>query len=327
MKLPVAFGNKLFFRVVLPGSVLTSSLMPLTISVFKPLNDSPTIAATFVIQTLILGWIVVSLDRPIYMLFEGRRFWPSPLFRLFCRLERSRLLRLHKVMRRCRDAMADRSISKVRKIDLTRRRLEAAVDLSQFPLDRTTSFPAAEWPTRLGNLIAEYEQYPRLKYGLDAVFFWPRLWVSIDQNLRDEIDNQQAQADGLLYASFSFAAAAPISASYSMIQVDLPATSIWHTIFGYPFSTAIACITLCILVYRGSLYTHAFFGDTFKATFDQYRDRLKLNDVLDIVENLACDPRLAGEIDIVRNVAVWRLLRWHRVRLPGKKRNQRVRLP
>ena len=39
--------------------------------------------------------------------------------------------------------------------------------------------PAAEWPTRLGNAIAAFEQYSDNRYGLDAIFYWPRIWINL----------------------------------------------------------------------------------------------------------------------------------------------------
>jgi hypothetical protein len=63
-------------------------------------------------------------------------------------------------------------------------------------------------PTRLGNLTYEYELYPNCKYGLDSVFFFYRTWVSIDKDLRDELDRKQASVDGAFYLSFVLALAA-----------------------------------------------------------------------------------------------------------------------
>jgi hypothetical protein len=206
------------------------------------------------------------------------------------------------------------------------RYLESAVEISNFPIDRVTSMPRAYWPTRLGNIVASYEQYPRLKYGLDAVFFWPRLWVSIGKDLRDEIDNQQSLADGLLYLT---AALALTSAAFLMCAIVSCYEPSFPIGYGATVDTALFVIYACgsVAVYRISLYSHIQFGEYFKAVFDQHRSLLKFDDVVDMIASATNDESLRNRSYFDQNIAVWRLLRWHKVRLRGRTINQRVRLP
>jgi flagellar biosynthesis regulator FlaF len=55
---------------------------------------------------------------------------------------------------------------------------------------------------RLGNLITAFESYSNTRYGIDGVFYWNRIWLKLEKDVRDDIDNHQAMADSTVYASF-----------------------------------------------------------------------------------------------------------------------------
>lgn len=261
---------------------------------------------------------------PIYIFFEGRRYWPVWALKIFHQMERQRLASLHRTMRAC-ETKQKLNETRFQRTIAGRHYLEAAVEISSFPLNTNRLMPEVTWPTRLGNLIAAFEQYPSIKYGLDAVFFWPRIWVAIDQPLRDEIDNQQAQADGLLYSVVALILSSATFAAYRVFHLDWPADSTFKMGSVDDLAASIVCIVLAFVVYRFSLHAHRQFGELFKAMFDQYRDKIALEENVKLVANLAGDPQLVGEIDYMKNVAVWRFLRWHRVRLRGESTNRRVR--
>jgi hypothetical protein len=80
MKLPVSFGNKLFFRVVLPGAILTAALARASQTILQLYGLKIPIVYAFPIETLLFRWFILVLDIPIYMFLEGRRFWPANPF-------------------------------------------------------------------------------------------------------------------------------------------------------------------------------------------------------------------------------------------------------
>ena len=326
MKLPFTFGtDQVLFRMVLPGVILALVLWPALVSV----DGAPVDALLYLpLVALFGGWLIGLCDTQIYMIYEGRRFWPRWLRDWGLRRERRRLRGLATRAERAR-ASGDRG-----------RYLESCSDIARFPLAQDGERHAA-MPTRLGNLMYEYELYPSWKYGLDSVFFFYRIWVSIDKALRDEIDRKQASVDGAVFLSFVLVlAAAWFFAWFCVLLVAgthpqaveplLP----WRLGFqeriefawGVPTWTNLqlagACLLLAYGVYRLSLYAHSQYGEFYKALFDQHRSCLEYQDLLEYLAEATGDRRLGAADFKQANTAVWRYLRWHKVRLTGQDDNR-----
>lgn len=203
-------------------------------------------------------------------------------------------------------------------------RAELSVRIRGFPLDRNGD-PIVVYPTRLGNLIRASESYPELKYGIDGVFGWYRLWVSIDKDLRAELDDQQSLVDSCLYGSVVLLAGAAIGTIYFVLKfVDskaLPLLPGWITLG----VAIVGALILSRILYMLSLFTQASYGELFAALFDQYRETLKLGNVADVLADRNGDPALRGEPETVRNRAAIRFLRWHKYRRVGARKNRGVR--
>lgn len=324
MKLPVSFGSRLFYRVLLPGGIIAATIAIL----FKPVltvGETPlTTSIIFFVITTGIGLLFLLLDRPIYMLVEGRRYWPARLWRLGIRLERRRLLNLHRVMRRCDRKRKSVNPEADQIADFDRAYHEAAAQTADFPLDPVTLMPSVAWPTRLGNTIAAYEQYSGLKYGLDSIFYWPRIWVSIDNDLRNEVDGQQALGDGAIYSAVACFFSALIVLAHELLAIIRACV---------PGSCGTASPLLWLapglllagyLLYRASIFAYQQFGEFFMALFDIHQNPLSDNcapTILDQDYGLKINRLPLSD----RNRAIWRYLKWHRVRRPGESRNERAR--
>jgi hypothetical protein len=53
------------------------------------------------------------------------------------------------------------------------------------------------------------------------VFYWYRLWVVIDKNLREELDNAQSVVDSTVYISFSLYLSGVIMFAYAGIDAAM----------------------------------------------------------------------------------------------------------
>jgi hypothetical protein len=153
--------------------------------------------------------------------------------------------------------------------------------LKMFPLEK--ALPVARCPTLLGNILKSYEDYPDSRYGMDAGFYWPRLWLSLEDDKKKTVDTRWSMADGILYSSFGLALSAVVY--FLLVAVNLGVIGLsflrltQRTLIG-PFATGwdliLAITMLCVayLAYRLSLPYHRQNGESFMALFDLYRDNL-----------------------------------------------------
>jgi hypothetical protein len=321
MKLPLEFGIKLVFRLVFAGVILAAALVPAVHGLVHALGAKIKTEFLFPVEVIVWGWTVLICDMRIYMLFEGRRYWPAWLKKLSTLSEQRRLKKLA-------DLLATPNVDR-------RRYLEAGVEYGLFPVDEGGDAYVAH-PTRLGNIIESFETYPRVKYGLDAIFYWYRLWVVLDKDVREEVDNAQSVVDSTIYVAFAFYVSGLVMFAYAAAQ------AITHT--GWAFLSWLPAIdlpyvprpaTLCALglacwiagyqVYRLSLPAHAQFGELFKSIFDQFRSKLVFDDVLQEVGSISNFPYLGLRSQRDKNQIVWRYLRWHLIRDEAAKVNLTVK--
>src|SRR5579864_8580919 len=91
MKFPFDFSVTLIFRLIFPGLVLALALLPLLIFVLSTEGITVPFSTLIPMEAVVLGWLIVLLDQPIYMLYEGRRYWPGFLRKLLIRVQATSL--------------------------------------------------------------------------------------------------------------------------------------------------------------------------------------------------------------------------------------------
>jgi hypothetical protein len=308
MKLPFDFGPKLVFRLGLPGLVLAFAIAPLIFAFAHAIDVKVDGLEVIALSTVVCGWIISLSDMPIYMLYEGRRFWPKLALEWGIRRETQRLQSLNE---NATDEVA---------VQDRNRYEESTIELLNFPLDDAGE-PQVIFPTRLGNLITAYESYPKVNFGIDAIFYWPRLWAALDKDLRDEIDNQQAIPDSAIYISFSLWVTAVILMGYAV------ANGLFHArLAGVPSPVGLLLLACgsagaAYAVYRLSIFAHAQFGELFRGIFDQHRKKIVIDDIVEKVGSLTHDACALKRPEPERYLMVSRYLRWHRIRPPSENKN------
>ncbi|MGF1537172.1 MAG: hypothetical protein ACFB4J_11910 [Elainellaceae cyanobacterium] len=133
------------------------------------------------------GFMVQRFDLAVLRFFEG--YWPrwtAPL--------RDRLLKRQQAWFDRADRRWNELVVKQMKHpeDLTLQEQEEQIALDA-KLRRVPAQRSRQMPLKLGNILRAAEMQPQNKYGLDAVVCWPRLWMVLPSEVKEEI--QQARSE------------------------------------------------------------------------------------------------------------------------------------
>ena len=143
-----------------------------------------------------------------------------------------------------------------------------------YPRDRNKKLPEGAarrpdyiMPTRLGNIIKAAELYPNDagRYGMDAVFFWPRLYQVIPDSARSGLVDARTSLALMLNVctlALVLAAGSLIALAATAIR---PAGALW----------AAACgLVIAWLAYRSALGAARVYGELVRSAYDLYRGDL-----------------------------------------------------
>lgn len=313
MKLPLSFGSRLFLRLLVPGFVLAVGWYPCLFALTKFLGV--TIGESAIFSALILagGWLLTINDMPIYMLFEGRRYWPGWLRKYCIACQQRRVA--HWLTKSTEKAnAADHGAA----TELAARAYRYPIGGGNYP--PTSGLPGAIMPTELGNVIYGFETYPTVKYGVDGVFFWERIWITLSTDVKQDLDEQQSLCDSALYASFASLVNVVLFLGYGILAtifaVAIPSNGLG---FGN-FAVAIFFALFSRFLYCASIYTNMQFGERIKAMFDVNVDKLCIDAAMSVITKITKKPYYSA-FDPDKNMAAWRYLRWHEFRPSPSEQN------
>jgi hypothetical protein len=122
--------------------------------------------------------------------------------------------------------------------------------------------PDAVLPTRLGNILKSAELYPYLRYRIDAVLIWPRLYTLLPETFSKVLADSESSLDLMLVVSFLSYCVAIIGGGYLLLTqaaVSLFLLTFWGGLLvGW-------------LGYRGALEAALAYGQLIKTAFDLHR--------------------------------------------------------
>lgn len=144
------------------------------------------------------------------------------------------------------------------KLDLTRPK-DFTRRYQLFPPDRADLLP-----TSLGTALKAAEAYPsdQRRYGIDAVFFWPRLYPLLPDPLRHSLTAARASLEQLLFTATLCAIFAVTTAVFAA-TLRLP-RSVWIPVL-------IGTAALAVFCHRAALRVAVSYGELVRAAFDTHR--------------------------------------------------------
>ncbi|MFI1035196.1 hypothetical protein [Streptomyces sp. NPDC020951] len=140
-------------------------------------------------------------------------------------------------------------------------------------------------PTRLGNALraAEFYASDSRRYGIDAVFFWPRLYPLLPDALRGALGAARASLEQFLVISSLSAAFVPVTAVLAAV-LDLP-VAVWLPV--------LTCTTLLSpLAYRAAVSAALSYSELVRSAFDTHRRALLAAMGLALPETLEAERTL-----------------------------------
>ncbi|MFD3930053.1 hypothetical protein [Streptomyces sp. NPDC058614] len=119
-------------------------------------------------------------------------------------------------------------------------------------------------PTRLGNVLAAAESYVRddRRYGMDPVFFWPRLYPLLSDVLRSELAASRSAMDAMLVMS--------LLAGFLGGGVGVAGAAV-HLSWPVQLITACAALLVSRLCYLAAVRTALGYAELVRASFDLHR--------------------------------------------------------
>jgi hypothetical protein len=234
-------------------------------------------------QTLAMGGLTVLfsgllyiLNAPIIRFYEGYPWadsWIGQLLTARQKARRRRTLAWWYGLRALADATKD---AKKKDADERARATTRELELLRNLLGRryNDEFPSQEGsvlPTRLGNVIRCFEDYPRRQYGMSAIPLWPRLIGVIDSTYASSADDAKSSFDFMINVSFLSALSA-----VSLLLMGLISPVRWSTAgLGWSWRLPIVALMLMSWIfYRGSIGRAKEWGNLVRGAFDLYRGKL-----------------------------------------------------
>lgn len=254
---PVTVFALLFYLIVVP-------FLPADLALLQILGTLDTAWTTALVSLLLLvvSGILYNLNVPITRLYEGYSWRDSQIGDWAHEREMERLKwattkkkELWKLTTRLR--AANPKDPAIDDIEGLRSQLAQRV-VNEYPAE------ALVLPTRLGNAIRSFEEYPRTVYGISSITVWPRLVGVISKEYAGMLDESKATLDFMVNASFL---SWLLSASTLVAGLAVPARiGLW------PWAAQVALpLVAGYLFYRGSIGAALAWGAQVKGAFDLFR--------------------------------------------------------
>ncbi len=137
--------------------------------------------------------------------------------------------------------------------------------LIQAQIEMDMQFPSKQQsilPTKLGNILAAFEDYPRTRYGMDSIAFWPRLVPILrDVQYLEFVSQEKAVFDFLVNTGLAFFLLGIEIAYLNFFMGDVPSA----------FFILGTVLLMCLIFWNGIMIAARQWGGMVRVAFDLYR--------------------------------------------------------
>lgn len=263
------FTRGLVFGAFLPILLFVAAASPIVVFLAGTGNVDLTPVELWSDKTTILSIIVVtltgliySLNNPLIRFYEGYPWRRSAFGRRRERTYREQLAKAKALQTRLTAAREGVAGS------VDKRRVQRA--LNEVSRHIVSAFPTQDMvlPTRLGNVIRSFEEYPRRQYGISAIPLWPRLVAKIEKEYAAVTDETKMSFDFFLNSSFLASVLATLAALAGVkAGIDAghaKASAAW-------ILPSLGFVLVAYGCYVASINAAAAWGVQVKGAFDLYR--------------------------------------------------------
>lgn len=236
-----------------------------------------------ILLPLVLGVVLSSLAGTVLRFFQGTLPIARPLFQPSLKRNQKRSDELYGPLRNLRRqyfflvSQVEGEVNSVAKSDrealieqlkqeiqTVHEQLEATSSARDLPVDSERV-----GPTSLANILAMAEEYPFERYSIDTAVFWPRLSPEIEPEKLESMTASFGTMNGLLnlsLLSYLFA--------FESLVISVGMLTGWIKPAWAPIISMVAGILVGLAAYRAALGAARSVGNSLRAAFDCYRDRL-----------------------------------------------------
>lgn len=236
-----------------------------------------------ILLPLVLGVVLSSLAGTVLRFFQGTLPIARPLFQPSLKRNQKRSDELYGPLRNLRRqyfflvSQVEGEVNSVAKSDrealieqlkqeiqTVHEQLETTSIARDLPIDAERV-----GPTLLANILAMAEEYPFERYSIDTAVFWPRLSPEIEPEKLESMTASFGTMNGLLnlsLLSYLFA--------FESLVISVGMLTGWIKPAWAPIISMVAGILLGLAAYRAALGAARSVGNSLRAAFDCYRDRL-----------------------------------------------------
>lgn len=223
--------------------------------------------------TLVLAYLLQVFSHSFVQFWEG--YWPKSLWNLY----KNNVSKVNKKWDKLKEERTNAAVNKLDSYPFLQEKL-----FYEYPTKEKRLLP-----TQLGNVLRAAEDYAETTYGMNVVFWWPRLWLILPQDVKQQVDDSLAPIIALL----NLATQIGIVSSVGFIYLCMQYTGPWK--FGAFLAASITLIVgliLTLAAYRGAVSQAKVYGILIRSVVDIYRfDLLKVLHQ-SIPSNLAEEKRL-----------------------------------